>query len=293
MTTRDHEPKLPNETVGKEPTAFDMYLKEINKVPLMTREEEREVATRAKSGDQKALDQLVQANLRFVVSVAKRYANQGIPIEDLVNEGNLGLIKAARRFDVERGYKFISYAVWWVRQSMLFSLSQSSRIVRLPLNRANILYKINKVSKELDQELGRAPTAEEISKHIDIPVAEVEDTMGIANRHVSLDEKLSENEDGRSFVDYLEDEAVVSPDDHVDQEMLSDDLNKVLMTLTERERTIMQLYYGLNGEEPITLEQIGQRLGLTRERIRQIKEQAIQRLRHQSRAKHLVAYFEN
>jgi RNA polymerase primary sigma factor len=290
---RDREPKSTREAPRREPTAFDIYLEEINKVPLMTREEEREVARRARAGDQRALDQLVQANLRFVVSVAKRYANQGIPIEDLVNDGNLGLIKAAQRFDVDRGYKFISYAVWWIRQSMLLSLSQNSRIVRLPLNRANVLYKIGKISRELDQELGRAPTAEEIAEHIDVPVAEVQETMEIANHHVSLDESLSDSEDDRSFVDYLEDDAVVSPDNHVDQEMLSADLDRVLKTLTERERTIMQMYYGLNGEEPITLEQIGKRLGLTRERIRQIKEHAIQRLRHQSRAKLLEPYFQN
>lgn len=282
-----------NEPVGGNETSLDLYLREINKVPLMTLEEEREVGRRAKAGDTTALDQLVRSNLRFVVSVAKRYANQGMPIEDLVNDGNVGLIKAAQRFDVDRGYKFISYAVWWIRQSILQSLSHNSRIVRIPLNRADVIYKIGKATRELDQELGRLPTPEEISEHTGFPVDEVIETMGIPNTYVSLDERLSEDENDNAFVDYLEDDTVVMPDEHTNQKMLSKDLAKALATLTERERTIMEMYYGLDGEEPITLEEIGKRLGLTRERIRQIKENAIQRLRHQSRARFLEGYVEN
>jgi RNA polymerase primary sigma factor len=259
----------------------------------MTVEEEREVARRAKSGDEKALDQLVRANLRFVVSVAKRYVNQGMPIEDLINDGNLGLVKAAKRFDVDRGYKFISYAVWWIRQSILQSLSNNSRIVRVPLNRAGVLFKIGRATRELDQDLGRLPTPEEIAERIDLPLDEVIETMNIPNTYVSLDERLSEDENDNTFVDYLEDDAVVSPDVYTDREMLSVDLAKALKTLTDRERKIMEMYYGLNGEEPATLEEIGKRLGLTRERIRQVKEHAIQRLRHQSRARYLDGYIEN
>jgi RNA polymerase primary sigma factor len=291
MKTKRRE--LDSNHLGAGQSSLDTYLKEINKVPLMTAEEERDVARRARAGDEQALDQLVRANLRFVVSVAKRYANQGMPIEDLINDGNLGLIKAAQRFDVDRGYKFISYAVWWVRQSILQSLSNNSRIVRVPLNRAAVLFKIGKATRELDQDLGRLPTPEEIAARIDLPVDEVIDTMGIPNTYVSLDERLSEDESDNAFVDYLEDDAVVLPDEHTDREMLSLDLARALKTLTERERIIMEMYYGLNGEEPITLEEIGKRLGLTRERIRQIKELAIQRLRHQSRARYLEGYIEN
>jgi RNA polymerase primary sigma factor len=275
---------------GSEPTSFDIYLKQINRIPLMSAEEEAEVARRAQNGDQAALDQLVQANLRFVVSVAKKYVNQGVPIEDLVNEGNMGLIKAAQRFDVDRGYKFISYAVWWIRQAILVALSQGSRIVRIPLNRSSMLYKIGRASRELDQRLGRVPTPEEIARHLDLPVEEVEETMRISNSHVSLDMTMSEEGDDKSFLSYLEDEDATRPDEYAENELLGESMRKALDTLDERERRIMELYFGLNGEEPLTLEDIGKRLGLTRERIRQIKEHAVQRLRHHSRAKYLEDY---
>jgi RNA polymerase primary sigma factor len=271
-------------------SVLDIYLNQIKRTPLMSVEEEREVAKRAKNGDQAAVDQLVQANLRFVVSVAKKYANQGIPIEDLINDGNLGLIKAAQKFDVDRGYKFISYAVWWIRQSILQSISQSSRIVRIPLNRANVLYKVGKALRELDQEHGKAPTPEEISKKMKLPVEEVLEAIRIANSHVSLDEKMSEDGDDSSFLSHLADENVMPPDEFADTAMLGETLKKVLMTLSERERNIMVMYFGLDDGEPLTLEEIGKRMGLTRERIRQIKEQAIQRLRHQSRSKYLEDY---
>lgn len=270
-----------------EPSGFDIYLRQINRIPLMSAEEEREVAGRARDGDEEALDQLVQANLRFVVSVAKKYANQGVPMEDLVNEGNIGLIKAARRFDVDRGYKFISYAVWWIRQAILVSLSQGSRIVRVPLNRSNVLYQIGRASRELDQRLGRAPTAEEIARYMEIPVAEVEQTMKIANHHVSLDVAISDEGDDKSFLSRLEDDDATAPDEYAEQRGLGEATHRALRTLSDRERQIIELYFGLNGEEPLTLEDIGKRIGLTRERIRQIKEQAIQRLRHHTRSKFL------
>ncbi|MDH4036372.1 MAG: RNA polymerase sigma factor RpoD/SigA [Candidatus Krumholzibacteria bacterium] len=273
--------------------SLDLYLHEINKTPLLTREQERDLARRIHAGDKKALDGLVKANLRFVVSIAKQYANQGLSLEDLINEGNLGLIKAAHRFDEERGFKFISYAVWWIRQAMLQSLAEHSRIVRLPLNRAGTLYRIGKVSRQLDQELGRAPSAEEIAARLNISIEEVEDTMVIANTHVSLDDPYSADKDDTALVDYLTDDAQAAPDEDTYVSALSDDLERALGTLSERERLILSLYFGLGGDEPMTLEDIGKRLSLTRERIRQIKEKAIQRLRHSTRAKFLQGYMEN
>ena len=293
MAMFDNEPEMISDKGGSDPSSLDIYLREISKVPLLTADEERELARRAKEGDRKAIDHLVRANLRFVVTIAKRYANQGIPIEDLINEGNIGLIKAAERFDVDRGFKFISYAVWWIRQAMLLALSQNSRIVRLPLNRAGVLYKIGRATRDLDQELERVPTVEEIAARIDVPVEEVIDTMSIPSTHVSLDDTLSEDAEDHSYVDYLEDENVVQPDAYAYESTLGEDLDKALATLTERERTVMRLYYGLGDEGAMTLEEIGKRLGLTRERIRQIKDQAIERLRHHSRSKYLEGYIEN
>ncbi len=282
---------------GAQPAAgvrsLDLYLHEINKTPLLTREQERDLARRIHAGDKKALDALVKANLRFVVSIAKQYSNQGLSLEDLINEGNLGLIKAAHRFDEERGFKFISYAVWWIRQAMLQALAEHSRIVRLPLNRAGTLYRIGKVSRQLDQELGRAPSAEEIAKRLNISTEEVEDTMVIANTHVSLDDPYSAEKDDTALVDYLTDERQASPDEDTYVAALSDDLERALETLSDRERMILSLYFGLGGDEPMTLEDIGKRLKLTRERIRQIKEKAIQRLRHSTRAKFLQGYMES
>ncbi len=272
--------------------SLDLYLHEINKTPLLTREEEQELARRVQKGDQEALDQLVRANLRFVVSIAKQYANQGLSLEDLINDGNLGLIKAAHRFDPERGYKFISYAVWWIRQAMLQSLAEHSRIVRLPLNRAGTLYRIGKVARQLDQELGRAPTPEEIAERLDISPQEVEETMSIANTHVSLDDPYSDEKDDNALVDYLTDENQPSPDEPTWERALSEDMEKALATLSEREQKILRLYFGLGGQEPMTLEEIGREMGLTRERIRQIKEKAIQRLRHSTRARYLEGYIE-
>jgi RNA polymerase primary sigma factor len=287
----EKKPRARSEFSGNR--SLDLYLHEINKTPLLTREEERELARKIHKGDKQALDKLVKANLRFVVSIAKQYANQGLSLEDLINDGNLGLIKAAHRFDEKRGYKFISYAVWWIRQAMLQSLAEHSRIVRLPLNRAGTLYRIGKASRQLDQELGRAPNAKEIAKRLKLSEEEVEDTMHIANTHVSLDDPYSSDQDDNALVDYLTDENAEMPDERTYDHALSEDMEKALNTLTERERVILSLYFGLNGEEPMTLEEIGKKLKLTRERIRQIKEKAIQRLRHSSRAKYLKGYIEN
>lgn len=285
------EKRRRNTTGGNK--SLDIYLHEINKTPLLTREQEQDLARRIKKGDKTALDQLVKANLRFVVSIAKQYANQGLSLEDLINDGNLGLIKAAHRFDEERGYKFISYAVWWIRQAMLQSLAEHSRIVRLPLNRAGTLYRIGKASRQLDQELGRAPSAGEIAKRLDISEAEVEDTMHIANTHVSLDDPYSSDKEDNALVDYLTDENQAMPDEDTYSNALVDDMERALNTLSDREKHILSLYFGLSGEEPMTLEDIGKELGLTRERIRQIKEKAIQRLRHSTRAGYLRGYIEN
>jgi RNA polymerase primary sigma factor len=269
---------------------LDVYLHEINKTPLLTREEEQSLAREIRTGSQKALDNLVQANLRFVVSIAKQYANQGLSLEDLINEGNLGLIKAAHRFDEKRGYKFISYAVWWIRQAMLQALAEHSRIVRLPLNRAGTLYRIGKMSRKLDQELGRLPTPQEIADKLNLSVEEVEETMKIANTHVSLDDPYSSDKDDNALVDYLTDEHQILPDEGTYTNALSEDMERALDTLTEREKLILTMYFGLNGKEPLTLEEIGKQMKLTRERIRQVKEKAIQRLRHSTRAKFLKGY---
>jgi RNA polymerase primary sigma factor len=273
--------------------SLDLYLKEINNTPLLTREQERDLAKRIRKHDEQALHELVQANLRFVVSIAKQYVNQGLSLADLVNEGNLGLIKAAYRFDEKRGYKFISYAVWWIRQAMLQALAEQSRIVRLPLNRAGTLYRIGKAARQLDQELGRNPEVEEIARRLKLPNDEVRDTMQIANSHLSLDASFSNDQEENSLVDYLADDNLEAPDEQTYVNALSDDMQKALDTLTDRERQILSLYFGLEGEEPLTLEEIGKRMNLTRERIRQIKEKAILRLRHNSRSKYLKGYVQD
>ncbi len=273
--------------------SLDLYLKEINNTRLLTRGQERELACRIREGDEAALHELVSANLRFVVSIAKQYVNQGLSLADLINEGNMGLIKAAHRFDEKRGFKFISYAVWWVRQAMLQALAEQSRIVRLPLNRAGTLYRIGKVSRQLDQELGREPDVEEIAEKLQLTEEEVKDTMKIANSHLSLDASFNNDQEENSLVDYLPDENQEPPDDMTYVNALSEDMLKALSTLTKRERMILKLYFGLEDEEPLTLEEIGKRMNLTRERIRQIKEKAIVRLRHSTRSKYLKGYVED
>ena len=273
--------------------SLDLYLREINNTPLLTREQERELAKRIHKGEEEALHQLVKANLRFVVSIAKQYVNQGLSLADLINEGNLGLIKAAHRFDEKRGFKFISYAVWWIRQAMLQALAEQSRIVRLPLNRAGTLYRIGKAARQLDQELGRNPEVDEIAEKLNLSQEEVRDTMQIANSHLSLDASFNNDQEENSLVDYLADETQEAPDEMTFSNALSDDMVKALSTLTDREQTILMLYFGLGDAEPMTLEEIGKKMHLTRERIRQIKEKAILRLRHSSRSKYLKGYVED
>lgn len=269
--------------------SLDLYLKEIGKTPLITAEKEVELAKKIHKGDKKALADLVQANLRFVVSVAKQYQNQGLSLADLINEGNIGLIKAAKRFDEKRGFKFISYAVWWIRQSILQALAEQSRIVRLPLNRVGTLHKIGKAHSNLEQDLGRAPSTSEIAEKLDMDRDEVNNTLQISNTHLSLDAPFSDG-DSNSLKDILEDDFSPLPDKDILFTSLSSEIEKVLSTLTEREAEVISLYFGLNRERALTLEEIGERFNLTRERVRQIKEKAIKRLRHASRSKNLRSY---
>jgi len=272
-----------------EDRSLDLYLKEIGETPLITAAEEVTLAKLIRAGDQEALEKLTKANLRFVVSVAKQYQNQGLSLADLINEGNIGLIKAAKRFDETRGFKFISYAVWWIRQAILQALAEQSRIVRLPLNRVGTLHKIGKVSAALEQELGRDPSADEIASQLSLTEGEVSDTLKISNSHLSLDAPFSTSEDN-SLIDVLEDDNQPSPDEELLRDSLRSEIEKALDTLTPREAEVINLYFGLNHEKALTLEEIGARFNLTRERVRQIKEKAIRRLRHASRSKALRAY---
>lgn len=272
-----------------EDRSLDLYLREIGETPLIKAEEEVKLAKRIRLGDQTALEKLTKANLRFVVSVAKQYQNQGLSLSDLINEGNIGLIKAGKRFDETRGFKFISYAVWWIRQAILQALAEQSRIVRLPLNRVGTLHKIGKISSSLQQQYGREPSANEIAKKLELSESEVSDTLKISNSHLSLDAPFSISEDN-SLIDILEDEAQESPDECLLSDSLRIEIEKALDTLTPREAEVINLYFGLNHDKPLTLEEIGARFSLTRERVRQIKEKAIRRLRHASRSKALRAY---
>ena len=272
-----------------EDRSLDLYLKEIGETPLINAAEEVRLAKKIKLGDQRALEALTKANLRFVVSVAKQYQNQGLSLADLINEGNIGLIKAAKRFDETRGFKFISYAVWWIRQAILQALAEQSRIVRLPLNRVGTLHKIGKISSRLEQNFGRAPSPDEIAKVLDLSANEVTDTLKISNSHLSLDAPFSQSED-TSLIDILEDEFQPSPDEALMSHSLRMEIEKALDTLTAREAEVINLYFGLNNDKALTLEEIGSRFSLTRERVRQIKEKAIRRLRHASRSRSLRAY---
>lgn len=273
--------------------SLDIYLREINATPLLSRAEEQSLARRIEKGDASALDHLVRANLRFVVSIAKQYANQGLSLEDLINEGNLGLIKAAQRFDHRRGFKFISYAVWWIRQSMHQALAEQSRVVRLPLNRAGALYRIGKISRQLHQELGRAPDPAEIAKRLGLRPEEVQETLRVASPSLSLDEGFDGDEDGNSLLSCLADASSARPDRVTFEHTLEEDLRQALSQLEVREQRILRLYFGLDGSEARTLEQIGTALGLTRERIRQIKEKALEKLRTGSVGEGLAAYVED
>ncbi|MFN0178170.1 MAG: RNA polymerase sigma factor RpoD/SigA [Gemmatimonadales bacterium] len=269
--------------------SLDVYLREISRYPLINQEEEVSLAQRIRTGEEEALDKMVRSNLRFVVSVAKKYQNQGVSLSDLINEGNLGLIRAAHKFDETKGIKFISYAVWWIRQAILQALAEQSRIVRVPLNRAGALHRITRRSSALQQELGREPTAAEVAEGMDIDVEEVEKTLSISQNHVSLDAPLAPGEENR-LLDYLPDTQNPGPDAETFERALTQSIEEVLASLREREAKILRLYFGLEGPEPMTLEEIGEKLGITRERVRQIKEKALSRLRHVSRSKALESY---
>ncbi len=281
--------KISKQITNRESQSLDKYLQEIGKVDLLTPDEEVDLAKRIREGDQLALEKLTKANLRFVVSVAKQYQNQGLTLGDLINEGNLGLIKAAQRFDETRGFKFISYAVWWIRQSILQALAEQSRIVRLPLNRVGSLNKISKTFSELEQKFEREPSPEELAEVLDVTTSEIVDTMKISGRHVSVDAPFVQGEEN-SLLDVLENDLDETPDSALINDSLRREVQRALSTLTQREADVIALYFGLNGEHAMTLEEIGEKFSLTRERVRQIKEKAIRRLRHTSRSKALKPY---
>jgi RNA polymerase primary sigma factor len=278
----------PRRKVGKD-GSLDQYLKEISQYPLINREEEVRLAQGIRSGDAESLDKLVRSNLRFVVSVAKKYQNQGVMLPDLINEGNVGLIRAAHKFDETKGIKFISYAVWWIRQAILQALAEQSRIVRVPLNRAGALHRIGRRSSSLLQELGREPTIDEIAQGLDLTQEEVTSTLAISQSHLSLDAPLAPGDDNR-LLDYLPDQFSPQPEDETYEHALKNTVDHALSTLKEREAKVLRLYFGLDDQEPMTLEEIGSLLGITRERVRQIKERALSRLRHSSRSRFLETF---
>lgn len=272
-----------------EENSLALYLKEIGKNKTLPVEEEAQTAVRIRKGDRKALEKLVKANLRFVVSVARNYQNQGLPLSDLINEGNLGLIRAARRFDEKKNFKFISYAVWWIRQAILQALAEQSRIIKLPLNRVGTIHKIGKAQSKLEQKYRRIPNIEEIARELKLDEEEVQETIKIGNSHMSLDAPLQQGEDSK-LLDLLQDEDQELPDDGVMEISLHEEINQTLDTLTSREKEVIKLYFGIGEETAHTLEEIGQRFNLTRERARQIKEKALRRLKHSSRSQRLKVY---
>ncbi|MBU6331104.1 MAG: hypothetical protein RLZZ335_435 [Bacteroidota bacterium] len=281
--------KISKQITNRESQSLEKYLQEIGRVDLISPDEEVELAKLIRQGDQKALERLATANLRFVVSVAKQYQNQGLTLGDLINEGNLGLIKAAQRFDETRGFKFISYAVWWIRQSILQALAEQSRIVRLPLNQVGTLNKIVKAFSKLEQEFEREPTAEELANILEMTVSEVENSLKVSGRHISVDAPLADGEDS-SLLDVLRDDEAAKPDNALIDESLSKEVEYALMVLTTREADVLRYFFGLGGRQPLTLEEIGTNLGLTRERVRQIKEKSIRRLRATTKSRILKAY---
>lgn len=281
--------KISKQITNRESQSLDKYLQEIGKVDLITAEEEVQLAKRIQQGDQRALEKLTKANLRFVVSVAKQYQNQGLTLGDLINEGNLGLIKAGMRFDETRGFKFISYAVWWIRQSILQALAEQSRIVRLPLNRVGSLNKISKAFSVLEQQYEREPTAAELADILNMTVTDVEDTMSVSGRHVSVDAPFSDGEEN-SLLDVMVSDDEPRPDSLLISESLRREVERALTTLTKREADVLRFYFGLGGVPPLSLEEIGEKFSLTRERVRQIKEKSIRRLRNTSRSRALKVY---
>lgn len=283
--------KITKQITNRETASLDMYLQDIGRVELISAQDEVVLAQKIRSGDQRALDKLVKANLRFVVSVSKQYQNQGLSLPDLINEGNLGLIKAAQRFDETRGFKFISYAVWWIRQSILQALAEQSRIVRLPLNKIGAINRINKTISKLEQDLEREPSYDELSEALEMLPQEIMDTMRNNFRHLSMDAPLSAtNEDGGSMYDLMKNESAQNPDKALMGESLQLEICRALATLTEREADVVKLFFGLQGKHPHSLEEIGEKFELTRERVRQIKEKAVRRLKQGSRSRLLKVY---
>jgi len=280
--------KITKSITNRESTSLDKYLQEIGHEEMISVEEEVALAQRIKEGDQEALEKLTKANLRFVVSVAKQYQNQGLSLPDLINEGNLGLIKAAQKFDETRGFKFISYAVWWIRQSILQAIAEQSRLVRMPLNQVGSANKINKMLNRFEQKNERRPSLEEIAEEIDLPEEKIIDAMKVSTRHVSMDAPISDDADN-SLLDILPNNNAPATDSELVQESLKEEIGRTLQTLGERERSVIEAFFGINQPE-LTLEEIGDRFGLTRERVRQIKEKAIRRLRHNTKNKILKSY---
>ncbi len=282
--------KITKSITNRESASLDKYLQEISREELITAEEEVILAKKIQEGDEKALEKLTRANLRFVVSVAKQYQNQGLSLPDLINEGNLGLIKAASRFDHSRGFKFISYAVWWIRQSILQALAEQSRIVRLPLNQVGSLNKLNKTFSRLEQQFEREPLPEELSQVLDLPMDKVKDTMQLSGKHISVDAPFANGDDNNGLLDVLVNHDSPRADSMLIMESLKREIERSLSTLTEREQEVIKLFFGIDVPHPLTLEEIGAKFDLTRERVRQIKEKAVRRLRHTSRSKLLKAY---
>ncbi len=283
--------KITKQVTNRETASLDKYLQEIGRVELITAEEEVELAIKIRNGDQAALEKLTKANLRFVVSVSKQYQNQGLSLPDLINEGNLGLIKAAKRFDETRGFKFISYAVWWIRQSILQALAEQARIVRLPLNKIGSLNKIKKTVSSLEQQFEREPSIDEVAEMLELTPTEVKDALKNQGRHLSMDAPITSGEDeGSNMYDLMEGEDSPSPENTLLNESLRKEIERALQTLTPRDAEVLRLYFGLNGEHAKTLEEIGGLLDLTRERVRQIKEKAIRRLKNTSRSRNLKGY---
>jgi RNA polymerase primary sigma factor len=280
------ETKSPAPAGGR--NSLDLYLNEIRRYPLLTREEEMDLARRTRLGDAAAKDKLVRSNLRFVVSIAKKYVGNGVPLEDLINDGNVGLVKAAERFDPERGFKFISYAVWWIRQSILVSVSENSRMIRMPMNRVGLAQRATKASRALTQDLGREADAEELAKELGVTKKEIEEVTTFSQGHLSLDQPVHDEGNESTFVDQIVDDKTAAPDTGAYADSLRRDMERALESLTDRERTILTRYYGLSGVKARTLEEIGKEMGYTRERIRQIKEQAIDKLRSRPQASQYI-----
>ena len=281
--------KITHSITNRDIKSLDKYLQDICSEELLTPEEEVQLAQRIKTGDQAALDKLTRANLRFVVSVAKQYQNQGLSLPDLINEGNVGLIKAAKRFDETRGFKFISYAVWWIRQSILQAIAENSRIVRLPANQLGALNKLKKEMSKLEQELERPPSEEELAERVDLPEEKIKSILGISGRHISIDAPLVADED-TNFVDVLPNEDTPPTDDVLMKESLSLEIERSLAILTEYEREVIKMYFGIGIPHPLSLDEIAMKFNLTRERVRQIKEKGLKRLKNSSKSKHLMAY---